>query len=133
MMKELIKAIFFVVNILLISNLLLADTKVESKQIAEEVYQEFLSPFCPGRALSDCPSSKAEDLKKKILVDLDQGQTKETVIRNLETEFGSELNAKPKFSGFAGLAWFIPITFMLVLALIGYRWVRNARTKGDES
>ncbi len=127
---KLLKFIFLVLALLPI--LLLAEATPEAKQQAHEIYQEFLSPFCPGRALSDCPSSKADLLKNRILNELSEGQTKEAVLHNLETEFGAEYNAKPKLTGFAGLAWMIPLGFILILLILGIFWIKRASSLADQ-
>ena len=122
------KIIFITLFLPLISfSSLLAEDRPEvlNKQIANQIYQEFLSPFCPGRALADCPSTKANELKQSIFNDLKSGQTKDDILSNLEREFGSEYNAKPKLSGFAGLAWLVPLIFIILLVIIGTVWAKG--------
>ena len=51
----------------------------DREKVASEISSSILSPFCPGRVLSDCPSTDAGKLKHQIRERLYQGQTREEV------------------------------------------------------
>ncbi|MCB0336087.1 MAG: cytochrome c-type biogenesis protein CcmH [Bdellovibrionales bacterium] len=89
-----------------------------TKRVAERIYQEVLSPFCPGRALQDCPSTSAGELKHKILEDLESGKSEEQVLTELYQEYGDSIRAVPQFAGFGMLAWIAPIVFIVVVGFI---------------
>lgn len=113
-MKTFAKYIFFGIFLLFI-NSSFADESASNntyKDVANEIYMEVFSPFCPGRALKDCPSSKAEKLKVEILEQLNNGQSKTEVLNNVFSKYGEKYRALPKISGFSGLAWIIPILFL---------------------
>ena len=88
---------------------------------AQEIYYELLSPFCPGRALADCPTDKAVELKEKIKKDLESGKSKEEVIQSILTEYRQNLRAVPNMSGLNALAWILPFVILgagLVVVII---------------
>lgn len=93
------------------------------------VYLEIQSPYCPGRALSDCPTEKAEKLRDEIRLSLEAGQTKDRVVEDIIARYGEEYRAKPKASGFGVLAWLMPFVFILVLASLFFKRVK---VKGQE-
>ena len=111
--------------ILLITSYAYAETPLN---IAQEIYAEVLSPFCPGRALKDCPSEAASDLKKDIIESLEQGENKQEVLDALYKEYGSQISANPRFSGVGLLAWLIPGGFLGLGLLVVTFWVlRNKK------
>ena len=99
----------------------------DPEQLAQEIYGTVMSPFCPARLLTDCPSPSASELKVKILSELKAGKTKEQVLQELYTTFGSSLRAAPEARGFGALAWWIPITFVLGGAAIYAVWLSKRK------
>lgn len=98
---------------------------------ANEIYYQVLSPFCPGRALADCPSTKAHELKLEILQELESGKSKAEVLDIVFKKYGDEFNSKPPLSGFASLAWIIPILFFTILGLIFYLKIKKETESGE--
>jgi len=80
---------------------------------AYDMYQQVLSPFCPGRSLNDCPSSKAHELKQEMRQKLEQGVAPETIIEEVFVKFGEQYRAVPSYSGFGKLVWWVPGGFLL--------------------
>ncbi len=104
---------------------------------AAVLYQQVMSPFCPGRALGDCPSSKAHDLKAEMRQKLEAGTAPEKILKEVFAKYGDQYRAVPGFSGFALLAWIAPIVFLvggllLALRLAGARRT-NAKRAPDET
>lgn len=122
------KSFFSFLLILLCSWSLIAETP---KQIADQINHEFLSPFCPGRSLADCPSKAANDLKKDVLNRIESGQTKDQVMTALETEYGEHLNSLPKMQGFASFAWLIPVIFFFLLFIAFVVFYRRNRKESN--
>ncbi len=86
-----------------------ADPKRETQEIAAE----FMSPYCVGRVIRDCPSSKADELRNEIYSLLASGKTRADVEAILVQRFGPDLRAAPELKGFGLLAWLIPGVFLL--------------------
>jgi cytochrome c-type biogenesis protein CcmH len=88
------------------------------------VYLEIQSPFCPGRALSDCPTEKAQKLRDEIRLSLEAGRSKDEVVEDIIARYGEEYRAKPKASGFGILAWLMPFAFILFVASLFFKKVK---------
>lgn len=114
------KNIIFFLVFIIYSNPFSIAQEVDHKSISNEVYTEVFSPFCPGRSLKDCPSSKAENLKKEIYQKIKSGQTKQEVLKDIFRVYGDKYRALPAASGFSLLAWLLPIIFLLIGALVFY-------------
>jgi cytochrome c-type biogenesis protein CcmH len=92
---------------------------------AKEISGNVMSPFCPGRLLSDCPSGQAAELRQKIEKRIEAGEKKEAVLESIYKLYGDELRAAPKTSGFGLVAWLAPFIFLL-LGLVGIAlWLRR--------
>jgi cytochrome c-type biogenesis protein CcmH len=101
-----------------------------SEPVAQSIFTTVMSPYCPGKLLSDCPSAKASELKHLIRDELAQGKSKEEVLLKLQDEYGAEtLRAVPEASGFGLLAWLAPILFLVGGLVLGFRVVANLAKK----
>lgn len=110
----------------------LADDETVLDEKAATIYGEVLSPFCPGRLLSDCPSGAARDLKKEIRAKLELGQSREQILESLYTLYGEDIRAAPEFSAFGIVAWVAPIIFLFVGFIIILVWLKlSKKNNGD--
>jgi len=62
---------------------------------ARALADELMSPFCPGRTLSDCPSPNAAGVREEIRAWIGQGRSDEEIRDTLRARFGSELVGDP--------------------------------------
>ncbi|MCB0309614.1 MAG: cytochrome c-type biogenesis protein CcmH [Bdellovibrionales bacterium] len=85
---------------------------------AEQIYQEVMSPFCPGRTLNNCPSTAASQLKDEIKSELMAGKDSHAIFAQLIERYGEEVRAAPPNRGFGRIAWLAPLIFLLLGALI---------------
>lgn len=77
-----------------------------------ELYQQVFSPFCPGRSLNDCPSSKAHELKLEMRAQLENGVPPQTILEGVFAKFGEKYRAVPAYQGFGKLVWWVPFGFV---------------------
>lgn len=81
---------------------------------ATNLYQQVFSPFCPGRSLNDCPSSKAGELKDEMRAELEAGKSPEVILNEVFKKYGDQYRAVPQFSGVGVLVWLVPIGFVAI-------------------
>jgi cytochrome c-type biogenesis protein CcmH/NrfF len=93
-----------------------------------EIYQQVFSPFCPGRSLNDCPSSKAHELKLEIRRQLEQGVAPEAVLEEVFQRFGDQYRAVPQYAGFGKLVWWVPLAFLALGAVVALIIARGKRS-----
>lgn len=94
---------------------------------ADYVFTHFLSPFCPGRTLQDCPSNSATELKDQIKVRIAAGGDKHQIFNDLLGQFGEQYRAAPEAQGFGLLAWIAPAVFLLIGVFVIRRLVGGNR------
>ncbi len=96
-----------------------------------ELWNELMSPFCPGRTLASCTSTEADDLRMWILVQEASGRSRDDVEAQLYAQFGDVLRAAPRARGWHVLAYVIPLaTFLgggVFVVLFLRRQVSDAR------
>jgi cytochrome c-type biogenesis protein CcmH/NrfF len=110
-----------------------ADVRSEAldKQSAE-LYQQVFSPFCAGRSLNDCPSSKAQELKAQMRAKLEAGVPPQTILEDVFRQFGEQYRTVPAYQGFGKLVWWVPVAFLvfgLFVALIVVLSRRSSRCR----
>jgi cytochrome c-type biogenesis protein CcmH len=73
-----------------------------------EMWNELMSPFCPGRTLIDCPSGPAGELRQWIAAQEAAGRGRAEVEGELYQRFGDVILQAPRASGFGLAAYAIP-------------------------
>jgi cytochrome c-type biogenesis protein CcmH len=99
---------------------------------ATALYQGMLSPFCAGRSLNDCPSSKAQELKDEMRARLEAGESKDAILEDMITRYGEQYRAVPLFAGFGVFVWVVPIGFVLVGLTVAVL-VSSGRKKSEQA
>jgi cytochrome c-type biogenesis protein CcmH len=91
-----------------------AHASASPEDVANEISQEIMSPYCPGVTLHDCPSGAANDLRVKIADWSEDGWSKERILNHLEEQFGDSVSATPPSSGAGLIAWLLPALAVLI-------------------
>lgn len=73
-----------------------------------QLSNEVMSPYCPGRALSDCPSPQAAELRQWIVEQENAGVSRSEVEQELFREFGDQLLQAPRAEGIGLMAYLVP-------------------------
>jgi len=101
----------------------------ESEGWAYDLSSEMMSPFCPGRTLSECPSDQADSLRMWILVQEAAGRSRADVEAELFERYGDAMLAAPRAEGFGLTAYVVPIAVFvaggLFVAWVLRRWVSS--------
>ena len=98
---------------------LLAGGLLASPAGAEEGYgyalaNELMSPFCPGRALAECPSPQADELRLWILDQETAGRSREAVEAELYQAWGDQLLQAPRAEGVGLVAYAVPVVVVVL-------------------
>ncbi|MFK7896478.1 MAG: cytochrome c-type biogenesis protein CcmH [Myxococcota bacterium] len=94
---------------------------------------ELMSPFCPGRTLSSCPSPQAAELVQWIVTQEAAGATQEEVIEILIERFGEEILGAPPAKGITLWAYVFPVVGFLALGGFAFVVLRNIVGGGGAS
>jgi len=75
---------------------------------AYDLAGEVMSPFCPGRTLSSCPSPQAAELIQWVILQEAAGATRAEVEDQLYARYGDVIRGAPKAEGWGLAAYVIP-------------------------
>lgn len=95
-----------------------ADTPAAAEAWAYELAHELMSPYCPGRALAECPSPQADALRLWILEQARAGATQEEVEAQLLQSFGDQLLQAPRAEGVGLVAYVVPAVLVVAGAAL---------------
>lgn len=109
--------------------------QTEASQVGDEVnreavsvFNEIMSPFCPGFTLTNCTSSQAADLRDEIRVWIAEGRDREEIFQVLVSRYGEEVYASPPARGFGLAAWIAPIIALVVGLVWAAKWLTGRGT-----
>lgn len=89
--------------------LLVQGVRAEEPGWSYEVWNDLMSPFCPGRTLADCPSEQAEELRGWIVEQEAAGRARKDVYDEIVAEYGDRVLQAPVPTGFGLAAYVIPV------------------------
>ena len=98
----------------LVAALLLSSTGATAKSGAYDLAAELMSPYCPGRTLSSCPSPQAAELVQWMVLQEAAGSSREEIIDVLIERFGEEILGAPKAEGIGLWAYILPVLGFVV-------------------
>ena len=100
--------------------------------VATDVSNNVMSPFCPGLTLHDCPSQAAVELRDRIERWARAGATRTQITARLKREYGPAIAATPPREGAGLVAWLLPAVMVAAGAALAWglarRWSEPSRT-----
>ncbi|MEA2516814.1 MAG: cytochrome c-type biosis protein CcmH [Actinomycetota bacterium] len=102
-----------------------APALANAEDVANDISEHVMSPYCPGVTLHDCPSDRAVELRDKIKDRAEEGFTRAQIMSELEAEFGPTIRAEPPRSGIGLLAWILPLFAGLGAATFAWTILRK--------
>ena len=111
-----------------------APAGAEPEGWAYDASNELMSPFCPGRTLSDCPSPAAESMRLWLHVQEAAGRTRQEVEEELFARYGDIMRGAPRAEGVGLGAYVIPLVVFaaggLLVVFVLRRMTRRAPEAG---
>ena len=86
---------------------------------------ELMSPFCPGRTLSSCPSPQAAELVQWIVTQEAAGATREEVLEILVERYGEEILGAPPAEGITLWAYIFPVAGFVLFGGVAFYALRR--------
>jgi cytochrome c-type biogenesis protein CcmH/NrfF len=93
---------------------------------AYDLAHDLMSPYCPGRALAECPSPQADQLRLWIIQQARAGATREQVEAELAASFGDQIRQAPRAEGIGLVAYVLPAAMIVGGALILVIFLRRS-------
>jgi len=119
--------------VVLFSFLMLGAGNAAAKSWSYDLADELMSPYCPGRTLSSCPSPQAAELVQWMVVQEAGGATQEQVVEMLIERFGEEILGAPPAKGITLWAYVLPVLGFVVGGGLVVVALRRIVAKGPSS
>jgi len=95
---------------------------VDSRQLSDpkqqESYETLTSELrclvCQNQTIGDSNAELAADLRRQVYEMLEQGKSKEEIVRFMTDRYGDFVLYKPPFKGKTSVLWIAPVVFLLV-------------------
>ena len=100
---------------------------------AQDVYRSLMCPLCPGQTIDQSQSELSAQMRAVVREKLEQGETKEEILQFFVERYGEGVLAAPVKSGFSLVAWFAPITGIVVGGIVLWIVIRKWARRGNES
>lgn len=99
---------------------------------AKELYEELRCLVCQNQSLLDSDAPLALDLKKLVLVKLEEGSSKEEIKEFLVERYGEFILLKPTFTIKNILLWIAPFIFVLFGFFLTFLFLRKKTSQKEE-
>ena len=98
---------------------------------AHRISSQLMSPFCPGRTLTECPSPSAAEWRMDVRTMVEEGKTAAEIRQTLEARMpNAEITGDPgTHEGMHPLWWVLIAAIVLPALVIFPRTVRRRRSK----
>ncbi|GAV22418.1 cytochrome c-type biogenesis protein [Carboxydothermus pertinax] len=122
------KKLFILITLIMLLVAGLSPTFGEvDKDVLNNVIHTFWAPDFCGMNLADCPASSAEEMRNQIKQMLEQGKTKQEIIKFYTDIYGTKILAEPPKSGFFATVWIIPAVAVIAGGILALTVVKNRR------
>lgn len=103
-----------------------ADLTPEQQKLAAGIDGKLIAPCCWTQTVALHESQKAEEIKMQVRLLIAQGKGESEIIDGFVTQYGEQILASPRASGFNWLAYLIPFAALVVglggIAVLVARW-----------
>jgi cytochrome c-type biogenesis protein CcmH/NrfF len=106
-----------------------ADAPPPDETWAYDLAHELMSPYCPGRALAECPSPQADQLRLWIIAQARAGKSRAEVQAELAANFGDQIRQAPRAEGIGLIAYAVPAAFVVVGAALLAVFLRRSGSR----
>lgn len=94
--------------------------------------EDFACPTCDGQSVAESNAVVAQEIRREIRRQVDDGQTDEQITSALVASYNESIDLRPRSGGVVGLIWTLPVVVMVfgfaALASVFRRW-RTAEAK----
>jgi cytochrome c-type biogenesis protein CcmH len=104
------------------------DLSPEQQALASKIEGKLIAPCCWTQTVEVHDSQKAEEIKMQVALLISQGKGEDEILDIFVDQYGEEILAAPRASGFNYLAYVLPFAVIIVglgaLAFLASRWQR---------
>ena len=103
----------------------------------QEAYESLTSQLrclvCQNQTIADSNAELAADLRRQVYEMLQQGKSKDEILRFMTDRYGDFVLYKPPFKAKTGLLWLGPAAFLLIGLIAVFFFVRHKKSSVNAS
>jgi cytochrome c-type biogenesis protein CcmH/NrfF len=100
-----------------------------AQQVAQDVADNLMSPYCPGRSISSCPSDAARDLEADILLQAQEGHSREEIEAQLVERFGEDKVGSAYSTDVVVVTLLVAIGAVFLVVRMGRKWAARSAAR----
>jgi len=130
------KRILFIFLLMLSCSSYALDTHQLSDPKQQESYETLISELrclvCQNQTIGDSNAELAADLRRQVYEMLEQGKSKEEIIRFMTDRYGDFVLYKPPFKGKTSVLWIAPVVFLLIGLITVFFVIRRKKAAENQ-
>ncbi|MDD5319924.1 MAG: cytochrome c-type biogenesis protein CcmH [Methylococcales bacterium] len=107
------------------------DTRQLSDPKQQEAYETLTSELrclvCQNQTIADSNAELAADLRRQVYEMLQQGKSRQEIIRFMTDRYGDFVLYKPPFKGKTSILWIAPVVFLLMGLITVFFFIRRKK------
>lgn len=103
----------------------------EQQEVYESLTSELRCLVCQNQTIADSNAELAGDLRRQVYEMLQQGKSREEIVRFMTDRYGDFVLYKPPFKAITGLLWLGPLLFLLIGLIIVFVVVRKKKIRDE--
>jgi cytochrome c-type biogenesis protein CcmH len=100
----------------------------EQQEAYESLTSELRCLVCQNQTIKDSNAELAGDLRRQVYEMLQQGKSKDEILRFMTDRYGEFVLYKPPFETKTGLLWIGPAAFLMIGLIVVFVYVRSKKT-----
>jgi cytochrome c-type biogenesis protein CcmH len=130
------KRLLFIFLLMLSCSSYALDYRQLSDPKQQESYETLTSELrclvCQNQTIGDSNAELAADLRRQVYEMLEQGKSKEEIIRFMTDRYGDFVLYKPPFKGKTSVLWIAPIVFLLIGLITVFFVIRHKKAAENQ-
>ncbi|WP_020561429.1 cytochrome c-type biogenesis protein [Methylosarcina fibrata] len=101
----------------------------EQREAYESLIKELRCLVCQNQTIADSNADLASDLRRQVYEMVQQGKSREDIVRFMTERYGDFVLYKPPFKFKTGLLWLGPAAFLLIGLISVFIFVRRKKNE----
>lgn len=99
----------------------------------QELSAELRCPKCQNQNIADSNAPIAQDLRKLLFQQLEEGASNEEILDHMVARYGEFVRYRPRFSGATAVLWLAPILLLLAAIAVAFLALRSRRSASPDA
>ena len=130
------KRLFFIFMLMMSGNSYAVDFRQLSDPKQQESYEtltkELRCLVCQNQTIADSNAELAADLRQQVYEMLQQGKSKEEIVKFMTDRYGDFVLYKPPFKGKTSVLWIAPVVFLLMGLITVFFFIRRKKVAANQ-